>query len=302
MLDVRDKITRLKEEKSAVILAHNYQLPEIQDIADYLGDSLQLSRIGAQLDKKVIIFCGVRFMAETSAILSPEKMVILPDETAGCPMVDMVSAEDVRKEKEKYPGVPVVSYVNTSAEVKAESDYCCTSANAVEVVRRVEGEEVLFFPDQHLGDYIQERVPEKKLHLWPGFCIVHMRILPEDIKREREKHPSAVVMVHPECRREVRELADEILSTGGMVRFARKSPYQEFIVGTEVGLIYRLKKENPHKEFYPASSLAVCVNMKKITLDKVIHSLETLTPRVVIPEDISVRARRAIERMVEVFA
>lgn len=299
-MKIREKIESLKKEKEAIILAHNYQLPEIQDIADYRGDSLQLSRMGASLPPRVIIFCGVKFMAETAAILSPDKMVILPDENAGCPMVDMVSGEEVKKEKEKYPGVPVVSYVNTSAEVKAESDYCCTSANAVKVVEKIRAEKILFFPDQYLGDYVQERVLGKKLILWPGYCIVHMRILPQDIKREREKHPRALVMVHPECRREVRQLADEVLSTGGMVKLAANSDHREFIVGTEVGIIYRLKKENPDKEFYPASPLAVCENMKKITLEKVLHSLETLTPRIVIPPPIASRARRAIERMVEI--
>ncbi|NOZ64536.1 MAG: quinolinate synthase NadA, partial [Caldiserica bacterium] len=255
---------------------------------------------GASLPHKVIVFCGVRFMAETAAILSPDKVVVLPDEDAGCPMVDMVKPEDVRKEKEKHPGVPVVSYVNTSAEVKAETDYCCTSANAVKVVHEIPGREVLFFPDQHLGSYVQEKLPEKKLHLWPGYCIVHVRILPEDIQKARKQYPGAVVMVHPECRKEVRDLADEVLSTGGMVKYARENKAKEFIVGTEVGIIHRLKKENPGKEFYPASKLAVCANMKKITIDKVLSSLETLTPRISLPAGIIQKARQAIERMVKI--
>ena len=237
MEEIKERIERLKKEKDAVILAHNYQLPEIQDIADYLGDSLQLSRIGASLPHRVIVFCGVKFMAETALILSPDKTILLPDEDAGCSMVDMVNAEDVKKEKGRHSNVPVVSYVNTSAEVKAESDYCCTSANAVKVVQKIPAKELLFFPDQHLGDYVQGQIKEKKLYLWPGYCVVHMRILPEDIQKAKEEHPEAVVMVHPECRREVRNLADKILSTGGMVKYARESEAREFIIGTEVGII-----------------------------------------------------------------
>ncbi|HEX67986.1 MAG TPA: quinolinate synthase NadA [bacterium] len=301
-MKISEEIIKLKKERNAVILAHNYQSPEIQDIADFIGDSLELSRVASKVPQKVIVFCGVKFMAEIAYILAPEKTVLLPDITAGCPLAETVTPDDVRRKKEFYPGVPAVTYVNTNAEVKAESDYCCTSANAVEVVKKIPQKEILFFPDEHLGDHVKYKVREKEIHIWPGYCPVHMKILPEDIWREKEKHPQALVMVHPECRREVRKLADEVLSTGGMVKIARESPKKEFIVGTEVGILYRLKKENPEKSFYPANPSAICEDMKKITLEKVLNSLKTLSPTITLPEDIVKRAYKAIQRMVETLA
>jgi quinolinate synthase len=289
-------IARLKKEHNAVILAHNYQRPEIQDIADFTGDSLELSREAAATDAGVIVFCGVHFMAETAAILCPDKIVLLPDPAAGCRMADMITVERLRQRKSELPRVPVACYVNSSAAVKAESDICCTSANALKVVESFAGDEVLFVPDRFLGANIA-RQTNKKMHLWPGFCPTHARILPEDIIALREKHPLAKVVVHPECRPEVIALADDVLSTGGMCRFARETDATEIIVGTETGIIHRLQKENPGKMFIPASEKAVCPNMKLVTLEKVLWSLEDMAFRVVVPEDVASKARRSIDAM-----
>ncbi len=294
-----EKILSLKKERKAVILAHNYQVGEVQDIADFVGDSLELSQNAAKTDAGVIVFCGVHFMAETAYILSPTKKVLLPDINAGCPMANMITAEKLRARKGELPGVPVVCYVNSSAEVKAESDICCTSANAVKVVQSLDAPEILFVPDQYLGQYVASKT-SKKFHFWPGFCPTHMRIQPQDIIRARQKHPAAKVMVHPECRPEVIALADEVLSTGGMIRFARQTEAREIVVGTEVGLIHRLNKENPDKTFFPASEQAVCPNMKLITLEKVLWSLEEMAPEVTVPEEIRIRAKRAVDRMLEI--
>ncbi len=291
-----EKILSLKKERKAVILAHNYQVGEVQDIADFVGDSLELSQNAARTDADVIVFCGVHFMAETAYILSPTKKVLLPDINAGCPMANMITAEKLRARKGELPGVPVVCYVNSSAEVKAESDICCTSANAVKVVQSLDAPEILFVPDQYLGQYVASKTG-KKFHFWPGFCPTHMRIQPQDIINAKQKHPDAKVIVHPECRPEVIALADEVLSTGGMIRFARQTEAREIVVGTEVGLIHRLNKENPDKTFFPASEQAVCPNMKLITLEKVLWSLEEMAPEVTVPEDIRIRAKRAVDRM-----
>ncbi len=300
MSDIVEEIKKLKKEKNAVILAHNYQSSEIQDIADYLGDSLELSKLAVRLPYKVIVFCGVKFMAETCKILSPDKIVILPDKDAGCPLADMVNPEDIEREKKRHPNSPVLSYVNTSAEVKAKSDYCCTSANSAKVSRHISSDEILFFPDRNLGEWTQEKVENKKFHLWNGYCYVHMKIRKEDIEREKRKHPDARVIVHPECKKEVREVSDEILSTGGMVKIAKDKKYEEFIIGTEIGIIHRLKKENPEKSFYPASPSAICYDMKKITLSKVLHSLQTLSPQITLSRQIIQEAYKSIERMVEI--
>jgi len=294
-----DDILRLKEKRNAVILAHNYQPGEIQDIADLLGDSLELSRAAAREEADVIVFCGVDFMAETAAILSPEKNVIMPESGAGCPMAQMISAERLKEFKKDYPNAAVVCYVNSPAEVKAESDICCTSANGVEVVNSLSEDQVIFVPDRNLGHYVS-RHTDKDVILWDGYCYVHDRYTLEDVQKERAAHPHAELLVHPECRPEVVDEADFVYSTAGIARHAKESKMKEFIIGTEVGMNYRLKKENPDKEFYPLSEGAVCVDMKKTTLEKLHRSLETLEPRVVVPKDIADRARGAIERMLAV--
>lgn len=303
MQDINDELTakilKLKRERKAVILAHNYQLGEVQDIADFTGDSLELSQNAAKTEAAVIVFCGVHFMAETASILSPEKKVLLPDPSAGCPMANMITAADLIKKKESLPGASVVCYVNSSADVKAESDVCCTSANAVKVVQSLEAESILFVPDQYLGGYVASQT-NKKMVFWPGYCPTHARIRPEDILRAKAEHPQAKVMVHPECRPETAALADEVLSTGGMLRFVRTTGAREIIVGTEIGLIYRLKRERPDRVFIPASEQAVCPRMKLITLEKILWSLEEMSPEIRVPEPIRVRARRAVDRMLEV--
>ena len=294
-----DKITGLKGERKVVILAHNYQLAEIQDIADFVGDSLGLSQSAARTGAEVIVFCGVHFMAETAAILCPDKTVLLPDLNAGCPMADMITADGLRRMKEEIPGASVVCYVNTTAEVKAESDICCTSANAVKVVESLANDDIIFVPDQYLGHYVQTKTA-KRLHLWPGYCPTHIRIQPEDILGLKKEYPRARAVVHPECRPEVIALADEVLSTGGMCAYARRPEVTEMIVGTEIGIIHRLKKENPGKRFIPVSEQAVCPNMKLITLEKVLWSLEAMAPEVRVAEDIRLKAKAAVDRMLEV--
>ena len=299
--ELSEKMRGLKAEKKAVILAHNYQLGEVQDIADFTGDSLELSQNAAKTDAAVIVFCGVHFMAETASILCPDKTVLLPDMTAGCPMANMITAGKLKEKKSELPGVPVVCYVNSSADVKAESDVCCTSANAVKVVNSLPEENILFVPDQYLGGYVASQT-RKKIVFWPGYCPTHARIRPEDIQRAKTEYPQAKVMVHPECRPETVALADEVLSTGGMLRFARSTPAREIIVGTEIGLLHRLKKENPDKLFIPASEQAVCPRMKLITLEKILWSLQEMAPEVKVPEPVRTRALKAVNRMLEISA
>jgi len=294
-----EEILRLKEEKDAVILAHNYQIPEVQDVADLVGDSLELARAATAYDASVLIFCGVDFMAETAAILSPEKRVVLPAGDACCPMAAMITAGEVRTLKERYPDAAVVCYVNTSAEVKAESDICCTSANAVKVVESVEADRIIFVPDRNLGRYVA-RFTKKEVLSWEGFCYVHDRFTPGDVDAARRLHPEAEVLVHPECRPAVIDLADAVLSTSGMVRHACASRAPAFVIGTETGIIHQMEKKCPEKSFYPLSEGAVCINMKKTDLAKVRRSLETLEPRVVVQADTADRARTAIERMLAV--
>ena len=294
-----EKILSLKKERNAVILAHNYQLGEVQDIADFVGDSLELSQNAARTNADVIVFCGVHFMAETASILCPDKIVLLPVMEAGCPMANMIRAEDLRKMKKEHPGAVIVCYINTTAEVKAESDICCTSANAVRLVQRLEAREIIFVPDQYLGHYVSTKTG-KKMILWPGYCPTHVRIQAEDIHRLRKMYPRAEVMVHPECRPEVVAIADFVLSTGGMIRHAKSSQAAEIIVGTEIGLIYRLRKENPDKVFIPISEQAVCPNMKMITLENILWSMEDMSPRVKVAEDIRLKAKKAVDRMIEV--
>jgi len=293
------KINSLKKEKKAVILAHNYQPGEVQDIADVVGDSLELSQKAAKSDAEVIVFCGVSFMAETASILCPDKTVLLPELSAGCPMADMITADQLRRKKQELPAATVVCYINSTADVKAEADICCTSANAVEVVTSLDNNQIIFVPDQYLGHYVSTKV-DKDYCLWPGYCPAHARIQPEHILEAKEAHPQAKVVVHPECRPEVIDLADAVLGTGGMCRYARREDVGQLIVATEVGMIYRLKKDNPAKQFYPALEQAVCADMKRISLAKVLRSLETLTPEVKVPEDTRLKAKLAVDRMLEV--
>lgn len=294
--EVSEEIRRLKKEKNAIILAHNYQRPEVQDIADVTGDSLELARAAAKMEGDVIVFCGVDFMAETAAILSPDKIVLLPASDACCPMADMITADELRFAKSRHPGAAVVCYVNSTAEVKAESDICCTSANAVQVVNSVKEDTIIFVPDRNLGSYAA-RFTKKTVFPWEGFCLVHDRYTPDDVKAAKLAHPDAVLLVHPECRPEVIDLADHVASTSGILRIVREGPDKEYIIGTETGILHRLEKECPQKKCYPLSAKAVCVNMKKTTLPMVRDSLVTLTPRIAVPDAVADRARLAIERM-----
>ena len=293
------QILSLKKEKNAVILSHNYQLAEVQDIADFVGDSLELSQQAAKTGAEVIVFCGVHFMAETASIICPDKTVLLPDLHAGCPMANMITPQALREKKKKHPGVVVVCYINSSAAVKAESDICCTSANAVRIVEKIPTDKkILFVPDQYLGSFVAAKTG-RELILWPGYCPTHARIQPQDILRLKQEYPQAKVIVHPECRTEVAALADTVLSTGGMIRFARESEAKEIIVGTEIGILHRLRKENPGKRFIPVSEQAVCPRMKLITLETILWSLESMEHRVKVPERIRLKAKRAVDRMLE---
>jgi len=295
------KIKRLKDTHRAVILAHNYQQAEIQDLADFTGDSLALSVQAARTDAEVIVFCGVKFMAETAVILSPQKTVLLPDRFAGCPLADMITAKQLRELKQKHSDALVVCYVNSPAEVKAESDYCCTSSNAVELVNSLPPDKpIIFVPDRHLGQFVAEKT-KRDLILWPGYCHVHVLITEDDIKNAKAKYPDAVVMAHPECTEPVKGLSDKILSTGQMLKFVEKSAAKKFVIATEIGIIHALKKQNPDAEFFPASNRAVCPNMKKITLDKIVASLENMQYKVTVPEDIRVKAKKSLDRMIEVL-
>jgi len=296
-----EEIRELKASRKAVILAHNYQPAEVQDLADFCGDSLGLSIQASKTDAEVIVFCGVRFMAETAKILSPGKLVLLPDRRATCPMADMITAEQLRGLKEKHPQALVVCYVNSTADVKAESDYCCTSANAVAVVQSLpQDRPILFVPDQHLGQFVEKQTG-RDLILWPGYCPTHALIGADDIKQAKEKYPDAVVLAHPECSEPVKDLADAILSTGQMLKYVKTSPAQHFIVATEVGMIHPLKKARPDAEYIPAGVRGVCPNMKKITLEKVLASLASLQFQIEVPEDIRRQAETALHRMIEIL-
>lgn len=295
------EIQRLARERGAVILAHNYQRPEVQDLADHVGDSLELSRLAAKAAEKVIVFCGVWFMAETAKILSPKKTVLIPDPKAGCPLADMCTPGQLAAFQAEHAGAVTVTYVNSSAEVKAMSDLCCTSANAAAVVRTVpEDREILFVPDRNLGRYVSE-VTGRAMHLWDGFCVTHQRIRPEEVEAARAAHPGARVVVHPECTEEVTRLADEVASTSGILRYCRDSDAQTFIIGTENRMLHRLRKENPGKTFVPASPDADCMNMLLTTPEKVHRALRENKHEVVLDEEVRGRAARAVERMVEVL-
>ncbi len=297
-MNIVEEITKLKKEKNAIVLVHNYQRSEIQDIADSLGDSLGLAREAAKTDAGIIVFCGVRFMAETAKILSPKKMVLLPRKDAGCPMADMITAEDLRKLKEKHTDAKVVSYLNTNADVKAESDICCTSANAINVVRNIKEKKIIFTPDKNLAAYCQ-RFVDKEIIPWNGYCYVHEKIRKEEVRLAKERFPDALLLVHPECNPSVIDLADEVLSTSGMLNFAKKTDKKIFLIGTEEGLIYRLKKENPGKEFYAAGTAKMCRNMKLTALNDVYFSLKEERYAIELPEGINESAQKALEAMLE---
>jgi len=297
---VQAEIRRLAGEKGAVILAHNYQRPEVQDVADIVGDSLGLSRQAAASTARMIVFCGVHFMAETAAILAPDRPVILPELRAGCPMAEMVDVEGLQALKDAHPGAVVVSYVNTTAAVKAVSDICCTSANAVQVLRSVPADrEIIFTPDQNLGAWAAKRAGRSVI-LWPGFCPTHEWIRVSDVEAARAAHPEAKVVVHPECRAEVSDIADAVESTSGMIRFCREDDAEEYLIGTELGMLYRLSRDCPGKRFYPITEVSVCYNMKMTTLEKVVNALRTEGPVVTVDAETRAKALQAVQRMVEV--
>jgi quinolinate synthase len=299
-LNLIDGIIKLKKEKDAVILAHNYQIGEVQDIADFVGDSFQLSVQASKTGHKIIVFCGVHFMAETAKIISPDRKVLLPDKDSGCPMADMIDAPQLKKLKNENPGALVVCYVNTSAEVKALSDICCTSSNAVNVVKSIpKNKKIIFIPDKYLGDYVQKQTG-KKFILWNGYCPTHIMINVKDIIQLKKDHLDAVVIVHPECTPDVINIADKVASTGGMIKYVASSRKDKFIIGTEIGIIHRLKKENPNKTFYPATNKAICPNMKLTNLEKILWSLEEEIYEIDIPQEIIRKARSAIERMIAI--
>jgi len=320
---IKEEIFILKEKRNAIILSHNYQRGEVQDIADFVGDSLELSKTASTLNCDVIVFCGVHFMAESASILSPDKTVLLPELDAGCPMADMIQVSFPRKVwrtfpgykvqpsfifpheftlrdiKAKNPGVPVVAYVNTTAQVKAESVICCTSANVVKIIESLPDEKVICIPDRNLSMWAQKNT-KKQVITWDGFCHVHDRVTKEDAIKARKEHPDAVLIAHPECRPEVLELADHVTSTSGMLRFAKASQAKEFIVGTETGLMHRLKKESPDKVFYPLRKDMICPNMKKTTLQSVLIALREMKNVIKVPEEIRIPAKRALDRMLEI--
>lgn len=294
------RIEQLKVERQAIILAHNYQLGEIQDLADFLGDSLELAQKASRTDAKVIVFCGVHFMAETAAILCPTQTVLLPDLSAGCGMAEMISAKEIRDLKNTYPDAVVVCYVNSSAEVKAESDICCTSSNAANVVRSIpEDREIIFIPDQYLGEHVM-RQTRRKLILYNGYCPTHLRMMTSEIAETKAAHPEALVMAHPECTLEVANMADHVLSTSGICLESQKTKKKEIIVATEVGILHRLKKENPEKSFIPACRWCDCAHMKVNNLENLLWSLEEMRYPVEVQEPIRVRAKKAIDRMLEI--
>jgi quinolinate synthase len=320
---LREEISELKKKRRAIILAHNYQRDEVQEIADFVGDSLELSRTASTIDCDVIVFAGVNFMAESASILSPDKMVLLTEIGAGCPMADMIHVDSPRKErkrfpgfdnpppyvfpveftlrdiKARYPGVPVVAYVNTTAEIKAESYICCTSANIVKVIESLPDETVISVPDRNLSMWAQ-RNTKKNIIAWDGYCHVHERVRPVDVKKARTEHPKALFIAHPECRLDVLEMADHVTSTSGMLRFAKSSPAKEFIVGTEIGLMHRLRKENPYKDFYPLRNDMICPNMKMTTLKSVLRALKENTYLIKVPEQIRIPAKKSLDRMLEI--
>ncbi len=296
---LKEKIARLKQELRAVIIAHNYQRPEVQDIADFVGDSLELSRQCTEVDAQTIVFCGVRFMAETAAILNPNRTALLSEASAGCPLADMINIDELREWKQKYPRASVVCYINSSAEIKAESDICCTSANGTKVVDSVLSNDIIFVPDQNLGHYISTQT-KKNVILYPGFCYVHHRLKPEQVKLAKKLHPDAQILVHPECRPEVIDLADAALSTGQMLIYAKASSHSSFIIGTEEGLLHQLRLENPDKSFYLISNSQICTDMKRTTLETLAQTMELRQNIVTVAEEVRLKAKQAVDRMLAI--
>lgn len=295
----REKIAKLKKELQAIIVAHNYQRPEVQDVADFTGDSLELARKCVGIEAEVIVFCGVRFMAETAAILNPASTVLLPHPDAGCPLADTIGIESLKQWKDRYPEAAVVAYVNTTAAIKAESDICCTSANGVKAVNMVPNGEILFVPDRNLGHYVSTKV-SKRVILYPGFCYVHDSVTAEQVILARQHYPQAKVLVHPECRPEVISLADAALSTSQMLRYTRESNHKLFLIGTEKGMLYPLRKQNPEKEFHSMVNNFICTDMKKTTLETIVKVMQTMGNVVTVPEEIGVKAKQAIDKMLAI--
>lgn len=293
------EIERLKKERNAIILAHNYQIDQVQDLADFVGDSFKLSQQAAATDAELIVFCGVIFMAESAKILSPDKTVLLPEKMADCPMANMVDVPSLKEMKKRYPEAAVVAYVNSPAAVKAESDICCTSSNARQVVESLPQEQIIFLPDQNLGQYVASQTT-KELIIWEGYCSTHARVRPEEVKKAKAAHPQAPLLIHPECTPEVLALADYIGSTAGILDYARESKASTFLIGTEMGIIHRLQKENPDKRFYLLSPGLICPNMKKTTLEKVYLSLKELITEIELPAEIREKAYRAMSRMLQI--
>jgi quinolinate synthase len=297
--DLQTEIRLLKQKRKAIILAHNYQLDEVQEMADYVGDSFYLSKIATGIECEVIVFCGVKFMAETAKILAPGKVVLLPESDAGCPMADMITEEDLRKLKDAYPGAPVVCYVNSSAAVKAESDVCCTSSNAVKVVASLPDRQVIFVPDENLGTYVSEKLPAKEMVLWPGHCVTHAKIKASDVEAVRARHPQAQILVHPECDPSVVALADFAGSTSEIINYADKSAAKAFIIGTEMGVLHKLKALRPDSQFLLLHPGLVCPNMKKTRLRSVYEALLNSQHEITVDECLALRARTALDRMLE---
>ena len=298
--NLAEEIRRLKKERNAIILAHNYQVPEVQDVADIVGDSFALSQHAAETDSDVIVFCGVHFMAESAKILSPDKTVLLPVRDAGCPMADMVTAPKLREMKARYPDAAVVCYVNSSAEVKAESDVCCTSSNALKVVESLENKQVIFVPDKNLGSFVASKVKNKEIILWKGFCITHKRVKVEEVQKIRQLHPNAKILMHPECEPEVQKLADFLGSTSAIIKYAGEIPEKDLIIGTEEGILHLLKKQNPDKNFYLLSTGLICTNMKKTRLEDVHRALLNMQHEIHVDENIRIKALKSLERMLKI--
>ncbi len=297
--ELKERLLQLKKERNAIILAHYYQRDEIQDVADFRGDSFLLAQKAAETDADVIVFCGVHFMGESAKILAPNKTVLIPDERAGCPMADMVNVEGLRALKKQHPNATVVTYINSSAEIKAETDICCTSANAVKVIQSVESDEIIWVPDKNLGHYVSQ-FTDKKMIIWEGYCNTHDMLTVKDVEEMKAKYPNAQFVVHPECRPEVVKLGDFVGSTTAIIKYCRESDCQEFIVGTEDGTGYQLRKDSPHKTFHFATKYLVCPNMKVNNLKKLVRCLETMQPQVYVPPHIAEKAKRSLERMLQV--
>lgn len=299
MADLKREIEKLKQESKAIILAHNYQLDEVQEIADYVGDSFYLSKVAAGTDCRVIVFCGVRFMAETAKILAPDKTVLLPEYEAGCPLADTITDDELRGLKAAYPGAPVVCYINSSAAVKAESDVCCTSSNAVKIVGAMRARQVIFVPDENLGKYVAQKLPGTEMVLWQGHCVTHAKVRPSDVAAARNRHPQAKILVHPECEPDVALMADFVGSTSEIIRYAEKSDSQAFVIGTEIGVLHKLKALRPDSRLFLLHPGLVCPNMKITGLPSIYKALENRQHEIVVDQELALSARNSLDRMLE---